>query len=167
MKSTIRSMGYAVIAVAAFGVAASASAAKPVKSNLLAPTCLVAAADAEAATSFLATWTSVDGANKYSVEYVASYDTDGDTFADLTQDFDFGSVESPLSTLLADLNITIACEADPENGCTYSPTDVSVHVKALNPPTRKWGAQDNPFTDFVTVLSGGIGTGGATSGCAI
>lgn len=160
-----RSTALVLTALSAALFAGGAMAAKPPKSNLPAPTCLVASADAEAATQFSADWSLVTGANKYSVEYVASYDTDGDLVTDVTFDFDFGAVSPPLVTLLSDLSVTLACDADPINGCTYAPTDVSVHVKALNPPIGKWGAQNNPFTDFVTVLSAGLGTFGSAGVC--
>ena len=165
MNRAKHALGLAILAAAALGMSANAFAAKPPKSNLPAPACLTANADAEAATQFSASWTDVPGANKYSVEYVASYDTDGDDVTDTSASFDFGAVSSPLVTLLADLAITVSCEADPINGCTYLPDDVAVHVKALNPPIGKWGAQNNPFTEFVTVMEDSLGTGGSAGTC--
>ena len=106
-------------------------------SNLLAPLDVTACVDANGNLNIA--WCAVDGATKYSIEVEASYNL-GTACGDATLDFDFGtdgtSLEIPISTF------------DNDFGSGAVPAcSLSVKVKGLNPPQKRGGRQNNPFTE--------------------
>ena len=130
-------MGFVGFLAALCLVFAGSLAAAPKKSTLDAPTAISCSGDCNNAS---VTWSPVDGANSYAVEFIAGYDTSGDSVVDVTNNFSFsvalvgGNVgDQTFSTAFADF------EQDFGAG-PVTPVTLSVHVKALNPPTRKGGA---------------------------
>lgn len=92
-------------------------------------------------------WTDLAGANKYSVNVVASYDTGvvGDAADDTTVDFDFSAHVSALSIALSDLNHDFV---DATGALiTLAPAAIQLRVKGLH-PGRDQGRQNNPFSAF-------------------
>ena len=133
--------------------------------TLTVPSCLVTTNDG---TTIVADWSNVPDATKYSVEFVGVY-TDPVAMVTVTQDFDYDAVApaSGTPTVSAlDADFTIAGSCGDVTTCPLSPDSLSVHVKGLNPPVRG-GAQNNPFTGFVDVITGGVvdATGSAPDAC--
>jgi len=134
--------------------------------TLTAPSCLVTTNDG---TTIVADWSNVAGATKYSVEFIGVY-TDPVALVTITQDFDYDTVApasgTPSVTAL-DADFTIAGSCGDITVCPLTPDSLSVHVKGLNPPVRG-GSQNNPFTGFVDVITGGVvdADGSAPVGCA-
>jgi hypothetical protein len=91
------------------------------------------------ATSVTVSWDPVAGAGKYSVEFLATYDDNG---TPIEMEFDYGVGASPFTITMDSFTITgINC------ACPLTPLTLDVHVKALNPPTKKGNpSQNNPFS---------------------
>lgn len=109
-------------------------------SNLPAPCDVTACVDSGG--NLNVAWTTVPGATKYAIEVEASYDEGlGGGCGEATEDFDFGtdgsSIEIPLSAFDFDFG-------DPVG--VVSPCSLDVKVKGLNPPQKRGGRQNNPFT---------------------
>ncbi len=135
--------------------------------TLTVPSCLVTTNDG---TTIVADWSNVTDATKYSVEFVGVY-TDPVAMVTVTQDFDYGTVSACLRHAVEDRShsmpdFTIAGSCGDITACPLTPDSLSVHVKGLNPPVRG-GAQNNPFTGFVDVITGGVvdATGSAPDAC--
>ncbi len=106
-------------------------------SNLPAPADVTGCVDANG--NLNVAWCAVPGATKYSIEVEASYNT-GTACGDATLSFDFGtdgtSLEVPADTFDNDFG-----------SGAISPCSLSVKVKGLNPPQKRGGRQNNPFTE--------------------
>jgi len=103
-------------------------------------------------------WLAVEGAAKYSVNVAADYDTDGDTIADISVDFDFGTSDRTDGYLMGDtfLDIPVAelvlwidsnVDGIEDPGEVFEPVSIKARVKALDPGKLK-GRQDNLFCAF-------------------
>jgi len=164
MKRTTLLSGSVFAILAAFSVLPAVANAKS-HPTLTAPSCLVTTNDG---TTIVADWSNVAGATKYSVEFVGVY-TDPVALITVTQDFDYDTVApasgTPSVTAL-DADFTIAGSCGDITICPLSPDSLSVHVKGLNPPVHG-GSQNNPFTGFVDVVTGGVvdASGSAPTGC--
>lgn len=138
MKKTVSKV--AVIAAAGFlGFAGLANA-----NHLTAPTGLVC----PVVSGVIATdWGDLTGANKYSVNVVATYDTGiaGDPSDDTTVDFDFSAHTSDLNIPLSALKKDFV----DANGAIVSldPISYQLRVKGLH-PGRDQSRQNNPFSAF-------------------
>jgi len=136
-----KTLSNAVVFAAAgfFGFASVANA-----NHLTAPTGLVCPiVDSAMETN----WEDLAGANKYSVNVVATYDTGvvGDETDDTTVDFDFSADVSQLSIPLNSLKRDFV----DATGAIVSldPVGIQLRVKGLH-PGRDQGRQDNPFSAF-------------------
>lgn len=93
-------------------------------------------------------WSDVEGATKYAVQVVGSYDTNGDGVDDATADYEYNTADvegmpdnaSEIDIALADLEIAGAVLVA-----------VDVRVKAMN-PGRGMGRQNHPFSAFCSVV---------------
>lgn len=98
-----------------------------------------------------ADWDDLAGANKYSVNVVATYDTGvlGDATDDTTVDFDFGTGDRldgfPASQ--SDLKIALSALIKDFGTGPLAPVDLQLRVKGLH-PGRDQGRQNNPFSAF-------------------
>jgi hypothetical protein len=106
-------------------------------------------------TNATATWGAVDGATKYSVEFVVGYDLTGDDgCADAFLEFEYDAVDPTITVPLTDFDHNFCTEDAP---CVASPVSITVRVKGLNPPSggpKGSGApQNNPFSDICVVKS--------------
>ncbi len=109
-------------------------------SNLPAPSAVTACVDSLG--NLNVGWCAVPGATKYSIEVEASYDEGlGGGCGEATESFDFGTdgttIEIPLSAFDFDFGGTVG---------VLSPCSLNVQVKGLNPPQKKGGRENNPFT---------------------
>lgn len=155
MKTKKAALGAALVLAAV--AAASPLSAAPKKATLPAPTCMGAFNDG---TQIEVEWTPVTTAASYSVEFIATYNDNGNIF---TTDVDYNATTTFL--IVQDSDFTIAGSCGDISTCPLNPAPLVVHVKALNPPV-KGGAQSNPFTGLVTVVDdGGAPTGGITGSC--
>ena len=115
----------------------SPSPAAATHSNLPAPADVTACVDANG--NLNVAWCAVPGATKYSIEVEASYNT-GTACGDALLDFDFGtdgtSLEVPADTFANDFG-----------SGAIAPCSLSVKVKGLNPPQKRGGRENNPFTE--------------------
>ncbi len=95
------------------------------------------------------TWTSLDGATKYSVDVVANYDLGGG--GTMSADFDFGTpltaIDIPLSSFPIDINGDMVAD---------TLLSLVLRVKGLNPPAKDpHHSQNNQFSGIVTCTIGG------------
>lgn len=101
-------------------------------------------------------WTDVEGAEKYSVDLEARYDTDGDGSPDQTKEWSFGTSdreddrpisESDLDIPFSELILLVDTDGDGEVDEEVGPSAVTVKVKGLNAPN---GPQDHPFSQEIS-----------------
>lgn len=106
-------------------------------------------------TNVTVTWGAVDGATKYSVEFVAGYDLVGsDGCADSFLEFEYDATDPTLTVPLTDFDHNFCDDTTP---CVASPVSITVRVKGLNPPSggpKGSGApQNNPFSAICVTKS--------------
>ncbi|HKC23925.1 MAG TPA: hypothetical protein VKF32_04240 [Thermoanaerobaculia bacterium] len=113
----------------------------------------VIASCGEADGNATATWGAVEGATKYSVEFVVGYDLTGaDGCADAFLEFEYSTTDTTITVPLTDFDNNFCDEVTP---CVASPVSITVRVKGLNPPSggpKGSGApQNNPFSALCVV----------------
>jgi hypothetical protein len=94
---------------------------------------------------------------KYSVDAKAGYDTDGDGTVDIDVEFSFGTSDREDGRDMSSSDLDIPYEAflyevvDETTGesLQYTPGEIEVKVKALNPGQGK-GPQNHPFSTWFT-----------------
>jgi hypothetical protein len=164
MKRTTRVSSGVLAILAAVSVLPGIANAKS-HPTLTVPSCLTTTNDG---TTIVADWSNVPNATKYSVEFVGAY-TDPVAMVTVTQDFNYDTA-APASAIptvsVPDADFTIAGSCGDITTCPLSPDTLSVHVKGLNPPVRG-GSQNNPFTGFVDLITGGVvdNNGSAPDAC--
>ena len=135
--STIRlSILLTLVAALALSAPAFAKGSNPA---LLAPTNVAALEDC---LSLDVSWDPVTGANKYSIEVTAEYDslsTDCSNPPDTTIVSSFGSTTTSISIDYS--NFLVDFGNGPQLPCDFS----LVRVKGLNPPGKGSASQNNPF----------------------
>lgn len=114
----------------------TASANAATHSNLPAPADVTACVDANGNLNIA--WCAVAGATKYSVEVEALYNL-GTACGDATLNFDFGTDGTSLEIPADSFDNDFGSGAIP--ACS-----LNVQVKGLNPPQKRGGRQNNPFT---------------------
>ena len=89
-------------------------------------------------------WDDLTGANKYSVDVTAGYDTSDPTdgLVDVTLTFSFGTGNNGGSQL----DLSFSALANDFGAGPINPIEVDVEVKGLNPPGK---SQNNAFSDPV------------------